>query len=51
MVKAKHPKAADRLYMALFNRCGKTDLGREANLLRWFPPLPKTPPPNTPLQK
>jgi hypothetical protein len=31
------PKAADRFYKALVRCCGDTDLGREADALRWFP--------------
>ena len=38
-VKAKDPNAADRFYKALVNRCGQTELGRQADRLRWFPPL------------
>ena len=40
-LKARDPKAADRFYKALVRRCGTTDLGRRADQLRWFPPLPK----------
>lgn len=36
-LKARDPKAADRFYKALVRRCGKTDLGREAERRRWFP--------------
>jgi tetratricopeptide (TPR) repeat protein len=31
------PKAADRFYKALVRCCGDTDLGRDADDLRWFP--------------
>jgi hypothetical protein len=31
------PKAADRFYKALVRCCGDTELGREADALRWFP--------------
>ncbi len=34
---AKEPKAADRFYKALVRRCGTTQLGKEADKLRWFP--------------
>jgi len=36
-LKDRDPKEADRFYKALVNRCRKTDLGREADGLRWFP--------------
>lgn len=38
---ARDPKAADRFYKALVRRCGNTALGRQANRLRWFPPVAK----------
>ncbi|MFL6292786.1 MAG: hypothetical protein ACJ759_17985 [Thermoanaerobaculia bacterium] len=31
------PKAADRFYKQLVRCCGSTDLGRQADELRWFP--------------
>ncbi|HBZ53763.1 MAG TPA: hypothetical protein DEO88_00025 [Syntrophobacteraceae bacterium] len=31
------PKEAERFYKALVRRCGKTRLGQEAQLRRWFP--------------
>lgn len=34
---ARDPEAADRFYKALVNRCGKTQLGKDAASLRWFP--------------
>jgi len=34
------PEAADLFYKALVRRCRQTDLGREADRLRWFPRLP-----------
>ena len=34
---AKEPKAADRFYKALVRRCGTTQLGKEADKIRWFP--------------
>ena len=37
-LKDRDPKSADRFCKALVNRCGQTDLGRQANQLRWFPP-------------
>ncbi|HOX06822.1 MAG TPA: hypothetical protein PK280_10500 [Planctomycetota bacterium] len=33
----RDPQAADRFYKALVRRCGRTELGREADRLRWFP--------------
>jgi tetratricopeptide (TPR) repeat protein len=33
------PQAADRFYKAMVIRCGKTELGREADKLRWFPKI------------
>jgi tetratricopeptide (TPR) repeat protein len=33
------PQAADRFYKALVNRCGNTELGKEADRIRWFPKL------------
>ena len=32
-------QAADRFYKALVRRCGKTELGKKADMLRWFPKL------------
>ena len=40
-LKAKDPKFADKFYKELVNKCGKTELGKEADKLRWFPELPK----------
>jgi len=40
-LKGRDPQAAQRFYRALVRRCGKTELGREAARLRWFPPLPR----------
>lgn len=37
-IKHRDPKAADRFYKALVRRCGETELGRQADKLRWFPP-------------
>lgn len=37
----RDPQSADRFYKALVRRCGNTALGREAERLRWFPPVPK----------
>lgn len=34
---ARDPKAADRFYKQLVRCCGSTDLGREAEELRWLP--------------
>ena len=36
-LKDQDPQAADRFYKALVRRCRKTDLGQEADKLRWFP--------------
>lgn len=36
-LKTRDPQAANRFYKALVFRCGKTDLGRQANALKWFP--------------
>jgi tetratricopeptide (TPR) repeat protein len=36
-IEKEDPKAADRFYKALVRCCGDTDLGREADDLRWFP--------------
>jgi tetratricopeptide (TPR) repeat protein len=35
------PQAADRFYKALVRRCWKLPIGREADALRWFPPMPE----------
>ena len=40
-LKARGPQAAQRFYKALVRRCGKTELGREAQRLRWFPRWPQ----------
>lgn len=34
---ARDPEAADRFYKALVHRCGKTQLGKDAASLHWFP--------------
>lgn len=36
-LKNQDREAADRFYKALVRRCGKTDLGKRAEELRWFP--------------
>jgi hypothetical protein len=36
-IQNEDPKAADRFYKALVRCCGDTELGREADALRWFP--------------
>jgi hypothetical protein len=41
-LKAQNPKAADRFYKALVNRCPSTDLAKKAAQLKWFPPVPET---------
>jgi len=38
-LKVRDPQAADRFYKTLVLRCGKTQLGREADKLRWFPKI------------
>ena len=35
-LKDRDPKAADRFYKALVNRCGQTELGKAADHRRWF---------------
>ena len=40
-LKARDPQAAERFYEALVRRCGKTELGSEAQRLHWFPKLPR----------
>jgi hypothetical protein len=37
-LKNRDPKAADRFYKLLVKKCPKTDIGREAERLHWFPP-------------
>lgn len=44
-LKSRDPEAADRFYKALVRRCGRTDLGREADETRWFPKTFRPPPP------
>jgi len=39
----KEPDRADRFYKALVRRCGRTELGAEAERLRWFPKKEITP--------
>jgi photosystem II stability/assembly factor-like uncharacterized protein len=38
-IKYLDPKKADPIYKALVRRCGKTAIGRQADLMRWFPIL------------
>jgi len=38
-LKGKDPEAADKFYKALVIRCGNTELGKEADKLRWFPKI------------
>jgi len=38
-IKGKDPEGADRFYKALVRRCGKTELGKQADKLRWFPKI------------
>lgn len=40
-LKGRDPKAAARFYKELVIKCKDTELGREADRLRWFPSLPK----------
>ena len=40
-LKIANPKAADRFFKALVNRCGTTRLGKRAAALNWFPPIAK----------
>ena len=40
-LKVRDDQAADRFYKALVRRCGKTELGKTADKLRWFPKLDK----------
>lgn len=37
--KGRDPDFADRFYKTLVNRCRKTELGKEADELRWFPEI------------
>ena len=53
-IKYLDPKKADPIYKALVRRCGKTAIGRQADLMRWFPvlnaagePIPYRPPPGS----
>ncbi len=36
-LKDRDPEGADQFYKALVRRCRKTALGRQADVLRWFP--------------
>jgi photosystem II stability/assembly factor-like uncharacterized protein len=54
-IKYLDPKKADPIYKALVRRCGKTAIGRQADLMRWFPvldaagsPIPYRPDPRQP---
>jgi photosystem II stability/assembly factor-like uncharacterized protein/tetratricopeptide (TPR) repeat protein len=38
-IKYLDPKKADPIYKTLVRRCGKTAIGRQADLMRWFPVL------------
>ena len=38
-LKDRDPQAADRFYKTLVRRCGRTQLGKEAGKLRWFPKI------------
>jgi hypothetical protein len=42
-LKKRDPTAADRFYKLLVRRCGQTELGKEADRLRWFPKVQDTP--------
>jgi len=43
-IKNLDAKSADRFYKALVNRCGNTQLGKQASVKRWLPDLPATTP-------
>lgn len=43
-IKALDPKSADRFYKALVNRCGNTELGKQASAKRWLPAIPSATP-------
>jgi hypothetical protein len=38
-LKNREPKEADRFYKELVKTCGKTELGKAANKLKWFPKM------------
>jgi hypothetical protein len=38
-IEKRDPPAADRFYKLLVRRCGGTELGKEADRLRWFPKI------------
>jgi hypothetical protein len=38
-IKNRYPKRADPIYKELVQRCRKTQIGRQADLMRWFPVL------------
>lgn len=38
-LKDRDPQGADRFYKAMVRRCGTTQLGKEADGLRWFPKI------------
>ena len=38
-LKVRDPKSADKFYKALVKTCGQTELGKEADKLRWFPKM------------
>jgi len=38
-LKVRDPKAADKFYKTLVKTCGQTELGKEADKLRWFPKI------------
>lgn len=39
-LKNRDPEGADKFYKALVRRCRKTDLGQQADRVRWFPAQP-----------
>ncbi|MCK7576811.1 MAG: hypothetical protein MZV65_13660 [Chromatiales bacterium] len=43
-IKNLDPKAADRFYKTAVNRCGKTELGKQASARRWLPEAPPATP-------
>ncbi len=38
-LKNRDPKAADKFYKALVKTCGKTELGMQADKMKWFPKI------------
>ncbi len=40
-LQARDPKAADKFYKLLVQKCGQTELGKAAEKLRWCPTIPE----------